>query len=123
VFLAFFSIINIIVSVPITIVIYSLIVKIDYLSTLHTAALFILIVIGCDEILIFHEYWSNSFQIKILRNKPLHRLAYTIVQTSKATFITSIISSLSVFISGITDIMPIKAFSIFTGLIILICFL
>jgi len=60
-FLGFMSLLNIAMSVPICLVIYNYILNIKYFSSIHIAALLIIIGIGADDIFVFHDFWLSTF--------------------------------------------------------------
>jgi hypothetical protein len=61
VFLAIVSLSNIIMSIPITMVIYHYVMQINYFSNPHLSVLIIIIGIGADDIFVFHDIWVESF--------------------------------------------------------------
>ena len=69
-FLAFTSIINLFFAVPITLVIYTYILQIDYFSIIHISVLIVIIGIGADDVFVFHDFWMSSFKIKAIKNYP-----------------------------------------------------
>lgn len=58
VFLASFSLLNICMSVPISLVIYNCFVS--YFSSIHIAIVVIIIGIGSDNIFVMHDAWVSS---------------------------------------------------------------
>ena len=77
IFLATTSIINIVMSIPISLVIYNYVFFITFFSSTHLSAFVIIIGIGADDIFVFHDFWQTTFTIKAFDKKPLLRVAYT----------------------------------------------
>ena len=123
IFLATTSIINIVMSIPITLVIYNYIFFISYFGSTHMSAFIIIIGIGADDIFVFHDFWQTTFSIKAFDNKPLLRVAYTFRQASRAMLVTSLTSSIAFLSCAMTPIMPLKAFGYFATILVPICFL
>jgi len=63
IFLAIVSLTNILMSIPITMVIYHYVMKITYFSNPHLSILIIIIGIGADDIFVFHDIWVDSFNV------------------------------------------------------------
>jgi protein dispatched 1 len=65
----------------------------------------------------------GSFKIKLIKNDPKKRLAYTFRKASGAMFVTSLTSA-GAFASCIgSRILPIKAFGIFSAIIVPMVFI
>ena len=74
--------------------------------------------IGADDVFVFHDFWLGSFKMKVLKKDPKARLNYTFRKSSKAMFVTSLTSA-GAFASCIgSNIMPIKAFGIFSAIVV-----
>jgi len=60
-FLSFVSLINVFMSVPMTLVIYTYVVGVYYFSSLHLSVVIIIVGIGSDDIFVFHDFWRSTF--------------------------------------------------------------
>ena len=60
-FIAFTSLINILMSVPIALIIYRYAGHITYFSSLHLSVIIIVIGVGADDVFVFHDFWKNTF--------------------------------------------------------------
>lgn len=60
-FLGFVSLINVFMSVPVALVIYSYIIGVPYFSSLHLSIVIIIVGIGSDDIFVFHDFWRSTF--------------------------------------------------------------
>ena len=122
-YLAFLSIINLFFAIPVTLFIYTYIFGVKYFSTIHVSVLIVVIGIGADDVFVFHDFWMGSHKIKALKNSKRDRLAYTFRKASQAMFVTSLTSA-GAFASCIgSRILPIKAFGIFSAIVVPMVFL
>ena len=122
-FLAFFSLVNLIMSVPITLCIYTYVLEIKYFSSIHFSAVLIILGIGADDIFVFHDQWKATFLIKAMDKKPMARLSYTLRLASSAMLATSLTSSIAFFACYFSPIMPLSSFGVFAGLLVLMDYL
>jgi len=81
-YLAFFSVINLFFSIPVTLCIYTYIVGVKYFSAIHVSIIIIVIGIGADDVFVFHDFWIGSHKIKLMRGSIKNRLAYTFRKAS-----------------------------------------
>lgn len=123
IFLATFSLINLMMSIPIALCIYKLILRVDYFSSLHFSAILIILGIGADDIFVFHDHWKNTFLIKALDGKPIERLSMTFRLASSAMLVTSLTSSIAFFACYFSAIMPLRSFGLFASLLVPLDFL
>lgn len=63
-FLSTMAILTIVLSLPVSIVIYKGIFGIEYFSSIHIAVIIIVIGIGADDIFVFHDSWVHAYKIK-----------------------------------------------------------
>lgn len=66
-FLSLASLINIFMSIPIGLVIYKMIFKVNYFTTYHLGIIFLILGVGCDDVFVFHDFWLETFRIKELK--------------------------------------------------------
>jgi len=81
-FLASLSMLNLFFAIPVTLWIYTYIVGVKYFSTIHVSVLIVVIGIGADDVFVFHDFWMGSHKLKIIKNNPTQRLAYTFIKAS-----------------------------------------
>jgi len=72
VFLAFISLTNIMISVPITMVIYHYLLGITYFSNPHLSIIIVIIGIGADDIFVFHDIWEGSYSKEVEQKTRLN---------------------------------------------------
>lgn len=123
VFLGFFSLINICMSVPIALCIYSYIFQIYYFQSIHLSIIIIIVGIGSDDVFVFHDAWKTALTIPALRVRPIHRLSYTFKQASSTMLVTSLTSAVAFLACTSSQIMPIQAFGVFAAIIVPTCFI
>ena len=121
--LAIFSLVNLMMSIPIALCIYRLVLQVDYFSSLHFSAILIILGIGADDIFVFHDQWKSTFQIRALNDDPVRRLSMTFRLASSAMLVTSLTSSIAFFACYFSAIMPLRSFGLFAGLLVPIDFL
>ena len=61
IFISFISMLNIFMSIPVALVIYTYVMQVTYFSSLHLSVAIIIIGIGADDIFVFHDFWKNTF--------------------------------------------------------------
>ena len=105
-------------SIPISLVIFRRGLKIDYFCPLHLFVVIIIMGIGADDVFVFHDMWSHTRHIKIMRKRIPLRLAYTFRKASSAMLVTSITTAVSFLSTCISPIMPICSFGIFASIVI-----
>jgi len=103
-FLAFISIFNVIMSIPITMVIYRYALGVTYFSNPHMSIIIVIIGIGADDIFVFHDIWKGSFSSY---KDPKQRLNYTFKRAQKQMLITSATSTIAFLSCTTSRIMPI----------------
>ena len=110
-------------SIPISIFIFSYVLKVTYFSLLHVLIVIIILGIGSDNIFVFHDTWEHTRHVKILRKRLHLRLAYTFRKSANSLFVTSITTAASFFATCISPIMPITSFGLFSGIVIIVNYL
>ena len=122
-FLASCSMANILVSFPITLVIYRLVFRIDQFSSLHVMAIFVVIGVAADDVFVFTDTWKQSGKIPLIRSSLAERLDFTWKSAGKAILITSLTTSVAFLATGLSKIMPIASFGFFSAIIVPVNFL
>ena len=111
------------ITIPVALVLYNYVLGINYFNSIHMSSLLIIIGIGADDIFVFHDTWKNSNLIAAIKDRPVLKLSYTFRVAAKAMFITSFTSAVAFLACSLSPMMPIRAFGIFSALIVPICFL
>ena len=120
IFLALISLSNIMMSIPITMVVYHYVMKITYFSNPHLSIIIVIIGIGADDIIVFHDIWEGVYNET--KNQKT-RLNYIYHRAQKQMLITSLTSTIA-FLSCINSrVMPIQSFGIFAAMVVPLCYL
>ena len=67
-FLTIASTLQLAMAIPIAICIYSYVLGITYLGSIHLSCMLIVVGIGADDVLLFHDVWENARMIPALKN-------------------------------------------------------
>ena len=78
VFLAVYSLLNMFMSIPISMFIYKEVFGVKYFSSLHISSIIIIVGIGCDDIFVFHDCWKNALCVKAIRHRPIERMSLVV---------------------------------------------
>jgi len=115
IFLSTVGIITVLMSVPISLVIYSRLFAITYFSSIHIAIVIIIIGIGSDDIFVFHDAWCHA---KEIQRDTVKVMAHTIRSSASALFMTSSTSTMAFVACSLSSIMPIRAFGLFASIVV-----
>jgi predicted RND superfamily exporter protein len=83
---------------------------------------FVVLGIAADNFFVFYEGWKMSKHIKVLKGNKKLRMAYAFKRAVRAISITTSTTCAAFFANSFSNIMPIRAFGIYAGLIILVNF-
>lgn len=122
-FLGLVSILNVSMSIPISLCIYHYVFQVTYFSGIHISVFIIIIGIGSDDVFVFHDCWQNAFTIEAIRDKPVLRLSYAFRQAASTMLVTSLTSAVAFFACAFSAIMPVRSFGIFAAIVVPVCFL
>lgn len=84
-FLSSFSILGILVSFPVTLIIFKGILRVEYFSFLHILVIFIVLGIAADDIFVYYDAWNQTKDYEFMRNDYHKRMAVTFRRASKKT--------------------------------------
>jgi predicted RND superfamily exporter protein len=120
IFLSTCSIINICMSIPLSLLIYRSFIP--YFSSIHIAIIVIIIGIGTDNIFVFHDSWVTASRIE--ENLDVFmKLSCAIRNGGSTMFMTTITSAMAFFACSLSEIRPVKSFGIFAAIVVLVAFL
>lgn len=117
-FIASFSMLQIIFSMPTAFLVYRYVFGINYFTQLHGCAIFLALGIGADDIFVFSDAWKQSKHDPELNTK-LKRLEFTFRRTLIAVFNTSFTTTVAFLSTAISPAMPISSFGIYAALTII----
>ena len=108
----------IILSFPITFVIYRKICDITNVSALHLTIVFVVLGISADNIFVLWDAWVQSGTLAPLAVSYNKRMAYTYRRAYKAILATSSTTAFAFLSNGFSSLMPISAFGYFAFIIV-----
>ena len=76
---------------------------IQTLGILNVVSIFVIIGIGVDDVFVFINTFKQSARMKDLHG-PYQRLTHTILESSKATFFTSLTTSVAFFANAVSSV-------------------
>jgi predicted RND superfamily exporter protein len=129
VFLSLAGISIIFLSFPITAVITHGILQVKYFGSLQIIGIFLVIGIAADDIFVFLDAWKQSSHVGPEQMKKdngngdpnaekKRRLAYAFRRGVRAMSVTSSTTAVAFFANLFSTIMPIRAFGVFSGVLI-----
>ena len=122
-FLGLISMGLILLSFPMTQIICEGIFKVTYFGNLHAMVIFIVLGIAADDIFVFIDGWRQSKLIPQFQDDVYRRMAYTFRRAVRAMAVTSSTTSVAFFVNISSALMPVRAFGIFAGVIVLVNYL
>ena len=108
----------IVLSFPITYVIYGGVFQIPFNDTLIQLSIFIVLGIAADDVFVFCDAWRQSAHYPSIADDDKKRMAYAFKRAFKAILVTSSTTSVAFLANGLSEIVPIRAFGIFAAIII-----
>jgi hypothetical protein len=91
----------------------------DFFPFLNFLAIFLVIGIGADDIFVYIDAWKQSFTTLPVNTPLANRLSWTLSRAGAAITVTSLTTSVSFFANTISPVTAIKAFGLYTGLVVL----
>jgi len=117
-FLAICSIIMILLSFPMTQMIYTYGTQITYNASLNQLTIFIIMGIAADDIFVFIDAWKQSGAYNLISFSNERRMAYAFRRAQKSIFVTSTTTCVAFLANGLSDQVPIRGFGIFAAIIV-----
>lgn len=121
--MALVSMLLILLSFPITYLIYSGIFRITMNTTLNQLTIFIVLGIAADDIFVFCDAWRQSATIPFIADNVHRRMAYSFKRSFNAILVTSSTTAIAFLANALSDIRPIRAFGIFAAIIVPVNFI
>lgn len=127
-FLGGFGMLLILSTFPISLVLYRYITQVTFYSSLHNLAVFIVLGIAADDIYVVVDAWNQSETLPELYGKDenetrIKRMSYTYRRSWKTIIVTSSTTSIAFFANLSSSLMPIQAFGIYAGILIMVNYL
>mmetsp|Transcript_3343 Transcript_3343/g.3909 ORF Transcript_3343/g.3909 Transcript_3343/m.3909 type:complete len:126 (-) Transcript_3343:1629-2006(-) len=108
----------ILMSFPMTYLIYSGIFQVAMNTTLNQLTIFIVLGIAADDIFVYCDAWRQSEFIPFLANDERRRTAYAFKRSFRAILVTSTTTAVAFAANALSDIRPVRAFGIFAAILI-----
>ena len=110
----------ILLSFPVTQIIYIGVFKVTMFSSLNQLVIFIILGIAADNIFVFCDAWRQSELIPVMKHNPHRRMAYSFKRAAKAIAVTSSTTSVAFAANAGSPLIPIKAFGIYASIIVIV---
>lgn len=122
-FMAFLSMVLILISFPVSFTIYTGICMITMNTTLNQLTIFIVLGIAADDIFVFCDAWRQTDHIPLIAADESRKLAYAYKRSFRAIAVTSSTTAVAFLANALSDLRPIRAFGIFAAILIPVNFL
>jgi len=116
------SMLQILISLPLSMFIYSVVFQIGYFGAMQILVVFIILGIGADDVFVYSDAWLQSAEdvereFGEARGSYLERrVAYAYARALEAIFNTSFTTAVAFFATATSKIMPISTFGIFAAI-------
>ena len=121
VIVTFLGILSILSSFLLTNLFYRYALQFKYFGFFHVIAIFLILGIGADDLFVFYDTWRLTGHNKY--PSDAHRLSDCYRKAAKTTFVTSVTTMMAFFVSGLSPLLPVKTFGIFSGFLIMLNYL
>ena len=124
-FIGSISMLLILLTFPVTGVIFGGIGQISYFHVLQLMVIFIILGIAADDIFVVVDAWNQSILYEELKGKDImetrvKRMSYTLRRSGFACAVTSVTTFVAFLANVNSELMPIKAFGAFAAIIVLV---
>lgn len=123
VFMTSLAMLMILLSFPVSYLIYSGILQIAMNTSLNQLTIFIVLGIAADDIFVFCDAWKQSGFIKSIKDDEHRRMAYSFKRSFRAIAVTSSTTAVAFLANATSAIRPIRAFGIYAAIIVPVNFL
>ena len=121
-FLGCLCMIQVVLSIPVTAIIFKQMLGINYLCALHIFTVILVMGIGADNIFVFYDHWCHTEHIKVMKKRYALRMAYTFRKAGSAMAVTSVTTAASFLATCISPVMPIISFGLFAAIVVVVNF-
>ena len=118
VFITVSGIFAIFLSIPLTLVFYNLVFRIEFMGNHLMLAGFIVYVHGSNCIILFHNQWKDSILIRDYKSEPILRISLATRKTFKVSAISSLTSAAIYASLGFNNVSPYASFGIFGAMVL-----
>ena len=118
VILAFYSMLLVLLSFPVTQALYRGALGITFFDTIHNLVIFIVLGIAADDVFVITDAWRQSEHFVEFEGNYRKRIAYTMRRASKAIFVTASTTSVAFLANMFSKLLIIQGFGIYAAMII-----
>ena len=122
-FLSLGSMCHILLSFSWAVFFFTVIYQITIFPFLNVLGIYIILGIGADDVFIFLDAWKQSKKLSGVNESLETRMAWTYARACKAMLITSFTTAVAFFINGVSTVVAVALFGIFTGTMIFLNYL
>ncbi|XP_053407451.1 uncharacterized protein LOC123533361 [Mercenaria mercenaria] len=115
------GVLSILSSFLLTNLVYRYVFQFKYFGFFHVIAIFLILGIGADDLFVFYDTWRLTGHTKYPSNA--YRLSDCFRKAAKTTFVTSLTTTIAFLVSGLSPLLPVKTFGIFTGFLVAVNYL
>lgn len=115
-FITSFGIFSILTSFLLANLVYRYLFQYEYFGFFHIISMFIILGIGADDVFVFYDSWRLSGDGKY--PSLAHRLTDCYGRAAKTTFVTSLTTMAAFLVSGMSPLLPVASFGIFSGVLV-----
>ena len=117
-FMTCLSMLMILLSFPMSYLLYSGVFQITMNTTLNQLTIFIVLGIAADDIFVFCDAWRQSEYYPFMATNPHRRMAYAFKRSFRAIAVTSSTTAVAFLANALSEVRPIKAFGIYAAIIV-----
>lgn len=121
-FLACSAMLQVILSFPITFVIYHFVFRQKYFAALQILTIFLLLGIGADDVFVFTDAWKQAAIVLGPDVDLLKRMSWTYRRSVRAMSVTSFTTASAFIVTATSPIMPISTLGVWAGILIILQF-
>ena len=110
------GILSILSSFLLTNLFYRYALQYEYFGFFHVISMFLILGIGADDLFVFYDTWRLTGHTKY--PDDAHRLSDCYRKAAKTTFVTSVTTMTAFLVSGLSPLLPVKTFGIFSGILV-----
>jgi len=120
------SILQILLSIPLALFFYRVILQIKYISVMQNLVVFVILGIGADDVFVFYDAWRQS-EAKIPsdffgNDRLKERIQFAYQRAFQSIFNTSFTTAVAFFATAIAELVPIATFGIFAAICVIMNF-
>jgi hypothetical protein len=117
-FLTSVGLIQIILSFPVSYLLYKLILGLNFFPFLNFIGIFIVFALGTDDIFVAMDKWKNT-RLEHPTASTEFIAAKALPDAAVAMFLTTITTAIAFFATAVCPVAPIKMFAVFCGLLVM----